>query len=98
MRLVTLRVPGHDLTVAARLESDTTAVTFPGYPDVGALLRAGDSTAWQEGEKVEFTPEQLAPVIPRPGKIICVGLNYAKHIDEMGHERPDVPTLFIKFP
>ena len=26
------------------------------------------------------------------------GLNYAKHIDEMGHERPDVPTLFIKFP
>ena len=28
----------------------------------------------------------------------AVGLNYAKHIAEMGHEQPDVPTLFIKFP
>ena len=95
MRLVTLRVPGHDLTVAARLESDTTAVTYPGFPDVGALLQ---SDSWQEGERVSFSHDQLAPVIPSPSKIICVGLNYAKHIEEMGHERPDVPTLFIKFP
>ena len=27
-----------------------------------------------------------------------MGLNYAKHIAEMGHEQPDVPTLFIKYP
>ena len=34
---------------------------------------------------------------PHPEKIICVGLNYAKHIREMNREFPEHPTLFIKF-
>ena len=34
---------------------------------------------------------------PRPGKIVCVGLNYATHIKEMGRELPEYPTLFAKF-
>jgi acylpyruvate hydrolase len=37
-------------------------------------------------------------LIPRPEKIVCVGLNYAKHIFEMGRELPDHPTLFAKYP
>ncbi|HET6868790.1 MAG TPA: fumarylacetoacetate hydrolase family protein [Solirubrobacteraceae bacterium] len=37
-------------------------------------------------------------VVPRPGKIICVGHNYAAHIEEVKHERSDYPTLFTKFP
>jgi acylpyruvate hydrolase len=40
----------------------------------------------------------LAPVIPRPSKIFCLGLNYRSHIEEMGAERPENPTLFAKFP
>jgi acylpyruvate hydrolase len=39
-----------------------------------------------------------APVVPRPGKIICVGLNYRSHISEMGRELPEHPTLFAKYP
>jgi acylpyruvate hydrolase len=39
-----------------------------------------------------------APVVPRPGKIICVGLNYRSHISEMGRELPEYPTLFAKYP
>jgi acylpyruvate hydrolase len=39
-----------------------------------------------------------APVVPRPGKIVCVGLNYRTHIEEMGRELPRYPTLFAKFP
>jgi acylpyruvate hydrolase len=38
-----------------------------------------------------------APLILRPEKIICVGLNYRNHILEMGHELPAFPTLFAKF-
>jgi 2-keto-4-pentenoate hydratase/2-oxohepta-3-ene-1,7-dioic acid hydratase in catechol pathway len=38
----------------------------------------------------------LAPV--RPTKIICLGRNYAAHIEEMGHERPQRPLLFLKPP
>lgn len=38
----------------------------------------------------------LAPVIPR-SKVVGVGLNYADHIDEMGHgEAPAEPTIFLK--
>jgi acylpyruvate hydrolase len=36
-------------------------------------------------------------VVPRPGKVICVGLNYAAHIEETRRERSDYPVLFTKF-
>jgi acylpyruvate hydrolase len=36
-------------------------------------------------------------VVPRPGKVICVGLNYAAHIEETKRERSDYPVLFTKF-
>ncbi len=39
----------------------------------------------------------LAP-IPRPGKVICVGLNYADHAAESGVEIPTEPVIFNKFP
>ncbi|MDO5684852.1 MAG: fumarylacetoacetate hydrolase family protein [Bifidobacterium sp.] len=52
--------------------------------------------AVRTGERIAVDhSDLLAPV--DPGKIICVGLNFAKHIEEMGHPRPDVPTLFAKF-
>ncbi|MDA7848528.1 fumarylacetoacetate hydrolase family protein, partial [bacterium] len=37
----------------------------------------------------------LAPVIPR-SKVICVGMNYADHKKEMGHEGPENPLIFLK--
>lgn len=101
MRLATLRSPDGG-THAARIHPDaTTATLLPDYPTVRHLL---EQEHWEEiartatGPQRIVRPTDLAPVIPRPGKIICVGLNYARHIEEMGHERPDVPTLFIKFP
>jgi len=36
--------------------------------------------------------------IPRPGKIICVGLNYRDHAKESGLELPSAPLLFAKWP
>ena len=36
-------------------------------------------------------------VVPRPGKVICVGLNYAAHIEETKREHSDYPVLFTKF-
>ena len=46
-----------------------------------------------------FTPlakaRLLAP-IPRPGKITCVGMNYADHAREQGHEPPKSPIFFLK--
>lgn len=39
----------------------------------------------------------MAIPIPRPGKIVCVGLNYRDHAEEQGTELPGAPLLFAKF-
>ena len=39
----------------------------------------------------------MAVPIPRPGKIVCVGLNYRDHAAEQGAELPEAPLLFAKF-
>lgn len=38
------------------------------------------------------------PVIPNPGKIICVGLNYAAHRDEVKRAVTAEPTMFVRYP
>lgn len=39
---------------------------------------------------------RIGPPISRPSKIVCVGLNYAKHAAESGMKIPDEPVLFFK--
>ena len=41
---------------------------------------------------------RLLPPIPRPGKIMAIGLNYADHIRETGHEMPAHQVWFCKQP
>jgi ureidoglycolate lyase len=41
---------------------------------------------------------RLGPPVPTPGKIICVGLNYADHAAETGFELPNEPLVFFKSP
>ncbi|MBS1893981.1 MAG: fumarylacetoacetate hydrolase family protein [Actinobacteria bacterium] len=58
---------------------------------------AGDSVAW-----LALAEATLRPPIPRPGKIIGVGLNYVEHVDESSRtldtakELPERPVLFDK--
>ena len=40
---------------------------------------------------------RFGPAVPRPGKIICVGLNYRRHAQETGNPIPPVPILFNKY-
>ena len=41
---------------------------------------------------------RIGPVINRPTKVICVGLNYLKHIAETGADTPKEPVIFMKAP
>ncbi|MDI9935523.1 fumarylacetoacetate hydrolase family protein [Rhodococcus sp. IEGM 1351] len=98
MKLATLRRAG--ATVAVRVDSDTTATIIDGYPDLSALLADPDWKTFAQnasGATVDLDGADYAPVVPNPGKIICVGLNYANHIQEMGRDLPEYPTLFSKF-
>lgn len=56
-----------------------------------ALSIAGTAPKLKE-EDLKF-----APVVTHPEKILCVGLNYLKHIQEGSGKQPVVPELFSKF-
>ncbi|WP_103338500.1 fumarylacetoacetate hydrolase family protein [Amycolatopsis sp. CA-126428] len=49
------------------------------------------------GAPVARASVRLLPVVPRPDKIFCVGLNYHAHVEETGRELPAYPVLFTKF-
>jgi len=59
-----------------------------------ALPRLAQATGLEHRPLKELHP---APVVPNPGKILCVGLNYRSHVQESGHELPNEPVLFGKF-
>lgn len=48
-----------------------------------------------EGRIAADQVKLLAPV-PRPGKFLGIGLNYADHISETGRDKPEYPTFFTK--
>ena len=97
MRLVTIRTANG--TRAGRLDGDT--VTELQDSDVGAILAGGEArlqaAATATGPQHAYADVDLAPVIPHPPKIICVGQNYMAHIAEMGSSAPEYPTLFAKY-
>ena len=41
---------------------------------------------------------EYLPVIPNPGKIICVGLNYSEHVKETNRTVEENPVIFHRFP
>ena len=69
-----------------------------GVTDVGELLRRGlEVPAAPGGERIDPDGTTLRAPITRPGKIICVGLNYHDHCREQSIEPPAYPMLFSKF-
>jgi acylpyruvate hydrolase len=97
MRLATVR-EGDGETRAVRIEGDE-AVEL-GVGDVGEVLRRDDWRDWAEratGPRRAVDGLDYAPLVPRPDKIVCVGLNYRSHILEREHRLPDHPTLFAKY-
>ncbi|AIR00211.1 fumarylacetoacetate hydrolase family protein [Pluralibacter gergoviae] len=64
------------------------------------LARGADLTRYgaeAQGETVVPGDDSYLPVMTRPGKIICVGLNYADHTKESNYAQPDYPTVFPRF-
>ncbi len=74
---------------------DLTAATSA--RDVGELLASGRSIADSDAGELLDPDTALAAPVARPGKIICVGLNYHDHCREQGVEPPAYPPLFAKF-
>ena len=72
------------------------------YPDLRSLI-AGNGLAQAQkiakaAKKADFKLSKVTflPVIPNPGKIVCVGLNYEEHRVETGRDKTENPALFIR--
>jgi len=68
--------------------------------DCAPLRKLADKALADKRGRSALIPEaraRFAPAVPRPGKIICVGLNYRRHAQETGNPIPPVPILFNKY-
>jgi 2-keto-4-pentenoate hydratase/2-oxohepta-3-ene-1,7-dioic acid hydratase in catechol pathway len=72
------------------------------FPDLRSLI-AGNGVALAQkiakaAKKADFKVSRVTflPVIPNPGKIVCVGLNYEEHRVETGRDKTENPALFIR--
>ena len=63
---------------------------------VGALAEA-ERIARDSAPDFQLDGLELAPVIPDPDKIICIGLNYRDHVAETGKAVTEKPALFARF-
>jgi acylpyruvate hydrolase len=73
----------------------------PRLASLSFLLRAGPPVmetvrALQDGTGAEFEAGDFGPAVPRPGRILCLGLNYREHALEGGREVPSWPDAFVR--
>lgn len=90
-----------DVTAAARqmglhVPRDTDALIAEGPGELADCVAAACS-APRSGWFLAEDTAPFAPAVTRPGKIICVGLNYRRHAREIGMATPSVPILFNKY-
>jgi 2-keto-4-pentenoate hydratase/2-oxohepta-3-ene-1,7-dioic acid hydratase in catechol pathway len=64
-------------------------------PNFALVAKAMQSSNPVTGQMADITFRTL---IERPGKIVCMGLNYADHAKEGGNARPDYPSFFMRGP
>jgi acylpyruvate hydrolase len=63
----------------------------------GADLSAASASALaSDAPRLPMAGLTLAPLVPEPGKIICLGLNYFDHAKEGGREKPEYPWFFFR--
>ncbi len=97
MRLATVRYKA--VTYAARVEDEHYEL-LP-EPDLGALLGSigglGEVSALAPTRRVAHEEADLLTLVPRPSKVMCIGQNYMRHIEEVGAEPPRHPTVFAKY-
>ena len=105
MKLVSYRssqgVPGFGAVIEEGVVALSTRTN--GVADLAALI--ADEGAMQEARRIvaqgraDFTLDsvELEPVIPRPAKVICVGINYVAHAAEAGRTVGKYPVIFHRF-
>ena len=97
--------PVGDERPAVRTDDGTTYDLLPITPDIDGSFLANDGVnrvraALEAGELEVLDTEgvRVGPPLARPGKVICIGLNYRDHAEETGADIPGEPVVFLKTP
>ena len=102
MRFVTFRHASQDPQPGVVVGDRLIGLRAAGFPDMLSVLscdRAQIDQWIRSGAPSEpYSSVTLLAPIPRPPKLICIGLNYRDHAIESKMEIPKVPTVFSKFP
>lgn len=69
----------------------------PGGPAWLLDALGGDLAALAPTASYTRAEVRLLPVVPNPGKILCIGLNYATHVAETGREQKEHPAVFTRW-
>ena len=93
MRIVTF---SHNGSIRHGVRTDSAIRVHPTATSaIDLAMHAADHPA---GEKIALSEVELLAPVPRPGKVICIGLNYRAHAAEGGFEVPDYPSIFLRGP
>ena len=95
MKLATFQADPASAPLAGVVDGHTIRAFAHGPEAVRDVLAGTLGTDENLGEYALESVQLLAP-IPHPGTIFAIGLNYADHIAEMGHDMPEWPTVFVK--
>jgi acylpyruvate hydrolase len=94
LRLATFHAPELDHPLVGDVVDDRIYLFTDPTTTVQDIL-AGDS-AERGPDSWSLSDVALLAPIPRPGTIYAIGLNYAKHVEETGGQRPEQPIVFVK--
>lgn len=64
--------------------------------EAGTDLAAAGRAAIASGARLPLAAQAFAPLVPEPGKIVCLGLNYFDHAKEGGRDKPEYPWFFFR--
>jgi 2-keto-4-pentenoate hydratase/2-oxohepta-3-ene-1,7-dioic acid hydratase in catechol pathway len=97
MRFVTFR-SGTEVHPGVVQDDSVVDLKPMGFDSMLQVIQSGAQfDSFGAASKQRLGNVQLLAPIPRPGKLICVGLNYRDHAQETGAQIPKVPTIFNKF-
>ena len=87
------RVEGEEIVVPdkAFLHAKPTLMEAIASDSLGMVAEVGESA------RVPLADAVFDPLIPNPGRVICVGINFKAHMQEMGREPPNYPWLFVRW-